>query len=116
MPYKSEKIKLPPEYDRRRKLSDKQKDEIRYKYSLGFHSLNDLAKEYGVSKKTVLLTVNPESKRKNDQRMKDHWRDYVPTNKEWAKTIREYRRRKQRLYTQGKLTEDCDDSKSERKK
>ena len=49
MPYKSEKIKLPAEYDRRRKLTDDQRDEIRHKYSTGAYSLNALAMEYGVS-------------------------------------------------------------------
>lgn len=44
MPYKSEKIKLPQEYDRRRKLTDEQKDEIKHKYDTGFYSLNSLAK------------------------------------------------------------------------
>lgn len=63
MPFKAEKIKLPPELDRRRKLSDEQKDEIKHKYDTGYYSLNGLAKEYFVSKKTILLIVNPESKR-----------------------------------------------------
>ena len=31
MPYKSEKIKLPPEKDRRRKLADDQKEQIKNK-------------------------------------------------------------------------------------
>ena len=79
MPFKSEKIKLPQEYDRRRKLTDEQKDEIKHKYSTGFYSLNNLTIEYKVSKKTILLIVNPESKRKNDERIKDHWKDYQPT-------------------------------------
>ena len=59
MPSKSETIRLPPEYDRRRRLTDEQKDEIKHKYSTGLYSLNNLAKEYSVSKKTVLLIVNP---------------------------------------------------------
>ena len=42
MPYKTEKMKLPTELDRRRKLSDEQKDEIRHKYGTGFYSLNGL--------------------------------------------------------------------------
>lgn len=91
MPYKAEKKRLPPELDRRRKLSDEQKDEIKHKYSTGFYSLNGLAKEYNVSKKTVLLIVNPESKRKNDERIKDHWRDYVPSKEERDAIMREHR-------------------------
>ena len=103
MPYKSEKIKLPQEYDRRRKLLDEQKEVIKHKYSTGLYSLNNLAKEYKVSKKTILLIVNPESKRKNDERIKEHWRDYQSTNKERNKTMNEYRRYKQQLYKDGKI-------------
>lgn len=97
MPYKTEKQKLPPELDRRRKLSDEQKDEIRHKYSTGLYSLNKLADEYNVSKKTVLLIVNPESKRKNDNRIKDHWRDYVPSKEERNAIMREYRAYKHKV-------------------
>lgn len=91
MPYKSENQKLPPELDRRRKLNDAHKDEIKHKYGTGLYSLNGLAKEYNVSKKTVLLIVNPESKRKNDERIKEHWRDYVPTKEERNAIMREHR-------------------------
>jgi hypothetical protein len=97
MPYKSEKQKLPPELDRRRKLNDAQKDEIKHKYSTGLYSLNRLAKEYNVSKKTVLLIVNPESKRKNDERIKEHWRDYVSTKEEHNAIMREHRAYKHRV-------------------
>lgn len=97
MPYKSEKQKIPPELDRRRKLNDTQKDEIKHKYSTGLYSLNGLAKEYNVSKKTVLLIVNPESKRKNDERIKEHWRDYVPTKEERNAIMREHRAYKHRV-------------------
>ena len=97
MPYKTEKMKLPTELDRRRKLSDEQKDEIRHKYGTGFYSLNGLQKEYGVSKKTVLLIVNPESKRKNDERIKDHWSDYVPSKEERNAIMREHRAYKHKV-------------------
>lgn len=103
MPYKSEKLKLPPEYDRRRKLSDEQKDEMRHKYSTGLYSLNGLAKEYNVSKKSVLLIVNPESKRKNDQRIKEHWKDYAPTKTERNAIAREHRKYKNELHKNGKI-------------
>ena len=101
MPYKTEKQKLPSELDRRRKLSDVQKDEIAHKYSTGLYSLNGLAKEYSVSKKTVLLIVNPESKRKNDERIKDHWRDYVPTKEERNAIMKEHRVYKHKVLKEG---------------
>lgn len=97
MPYKTEKQKLPPELDRRRKLSDEQKNEIKHKYSTDSYSLNGLAKEYNVSKKTVLLIVNPESKRKNDDRIKEHWRDYIPTKEERNAIMKEHRAYKHRV-------------------
>lgn len=103
MPFKSEKIKLPQEYDRRRKLTDEQKDEIKHKYSTGFYSLNNLATEYKVSKKTILLIVNPESKRKNDERIKDHWKDYQPTTEERNKIMNEHRQYKHKLHKDGKI-------------
>ena len=103
MPYKAEKIKLPEQFDRRRKLTDEQKQEIVNKYSTGFYSMNDLAKEYSVSKKTILLTVNPKSKQKSDQRIKDHWREYQRTGEERAKVIKEHRHYKHNLYKDGKI-------------
>lgn len=105
MPFKSEKLKLPPEYDRRRKLTEEQKEEIKHKYSTGLYSLNKLAKEYSVSKKLILLIVNPESKRKNDQRIKDHWKDYVPSKEEHNHIMREHRHYKNQLYAEGKITD-----------
>ena len=103
MPMKSEKIPLPEHLDRRRRLSSEQRAEIQSKYATGFYSLNGLAKEYGVSKKTVLLIVNPESKRKNDEYIKAHWRQYATSGDERNAIMREYRRRKQRLYLDGEL-------------
>jgi len=97
MPYKTEKMCLPPELDRRRKLSDEQKDEIRHKYGTGLYSLNELAKEYGVSKKLILLIVNPESKRKNDEYIKEHWKNYAPTKEERNAVIREHRAYKNKV-------------------
>lgn len=97
MPYKTEKLRLPPELDRRRKLTDEQRDEIKHKYSTGLYSLNGLAKEYSVSKKTVLLIVNPESKDKNDRRIKEHWKDYAPTKSERNAIMREHRAYKNKV-------------------
>lgn len=102
MPYKTEKMKLPPELDRRRKLNDEQKEEIKHKYATGLYSLNGLAKEYGVSKKLILITVNPESKRKSDERIKEHWRDYRPNKEEWNAIVREHRAYKHKVLKRSK--------------
>ena len=104
MPYKSEKINISNTmFDRRRKLTDTQKQEIKELYSSGFHSLNSLAKQFGVSKKTILLIVNKNSKAKNDKRIKEHWRDYQKFGKEHAQVMREHRQYKQQLYLKGEI-------------
>ena len=103
MPQIVDKIPLPLEYDRRRKLSDDQKDEIRHKYATGLYSLRTLAEEYNVSKKLILLIVNPASKEKNDARLKEHWSDYKVSKEERARIMKEYRRYKMDLYKKGKI-------------
>lgn len=76
MPYKSEKIKLPKELDRRVKLTDEQRKEIEELYGTGCYSLNSLAKRFEVSKKTILLIVNKESAERAKQYRKEHWREF----------------------------------------
>lgn len=98
MPYKSEKIKLPSNKDRRRKLTDDQKEQIKAIYAEGGVGTRPLAKQFGVSRRTIQLIVNPEIKRKNDELIKEHWKDYRPTKEKWAATMREHRKYKQQLY------------------
>ena len=106
MPYKSEKIKLPKELDRRRKLTDEQREEIKDLYGTGCYSLNGLAKRFNVSKKTILLIVNDESREKAKQYRKNHWRDFQETKEEHRESIKKTRQYKQELYLKGKLKED----------
>lgn len=106
MPYKSEKIKLSGLQDRRKRLTDEQRKEIDILYGTGVYSLNDLAKKFGVSKKTILLIVNKDSAEKAKQYRKDHWRDWQRTGEEWNETVRNYRKYKQELYKDRKLKED----------
>ena len=103
MPYKSEKIKLSPTQDRRRKLTDEQKEEIKKIYATGLVGQRPLAKQFGVSKSLIQIIVKPEIAEKKKQRIKEHWKDYRPTKEEWAKTMREHRRYKQELYLKGEL-------------
>ncbi len=102
MPYKSEAIKLGEKFDRRVKLTQEDKEDIRDLYASGLHSLNSLAKMYNVSKKTILLTVNPESKEKNDERIKNHWKEYYDRDKH-NQAIKRLRHYKQELYKSGQI-------------
>ena len=105
MPYKSEKIKLSKEQDRRVKLTDEQRAEIKELYGTGCYSLNDLAKMFEVSKKTILLIVNKDSAEKAKQYRKEHWRQWQRTGEEWNEIVREHRKYKETLYKSGKLKE-----------
>lgn len=104
MPYTHEvnHIKLIGLQDRRRKLTEEQKKEIIRLRDEGW-SLIKLAKEFEVSKKLILLVVNPESKAKNDQYIKDHWREFRQTREEHNEAIKKTRRYKQELFLKGEL-------------
>jgi predicted DNA-binding protein YlxM (UPF0122 family) len=106
MPYKSEKIKLKETQDRRKKLTTEQREEIGKLYSTGCYSLNDLAKQYNVSKKTILLIVNKESAERAKEYRKEHWKEWQRGTKERTEAIKNTRKYKQELYLKGELTED----------
>lgn len=106
MPYKSEQIKLKPHQDRRRKLTDEQKEEIRRIYKTGICGTRPLAEQFGVSRTTIQVIVNPDIAERHRQRNKEHWRDYRRSKEEWAKTQREHRKYKQELYLKGELGEE----------
>ena len=89
MPYKSEKLKLPPTKDRRRKLTDEQKEEMRLIYADGKIGMRPLAQQFGVSRSLIQTIVNPARAEAIKQRIKEHWRDYRPSKEEWAKTIKD---------------------------
>ena len=106
MPYKSEKIKLNEKQDRRKRLTDDQRKEIKELYGTGCYSLNGLAKRFEVSKKTILLIVNENSAEKAKQYRKEHWREWQRVGEEHNEAIRKTRRDKQSLYLKGELKED----------
>lgn len=106
MPYKSEKIKLKGLQDRRKRLTDEQREEIKALYGTGYYSLNDLAKRFVVSKKTILLIVNSDSAKKAKQYRKEHWREWQSTKEEHREAIKKTRKYKQSLMLKGELKEE----------
>lgn len=106
MPYKSEKIKLKGLQDRRKRLTDEQREEIKRLYGTGHYSLNDLAKRFNVSKKTILLIVNSDSAERAKQYRKEHWKEWQRTGKEHNEAIKSTRKYKHSLYKDGKLKEE----------
>lgn len=103
MPYKSETIKLSETQDRRRKLTDEQKEEIKRIYKSGVCGQRPLAKQFGVSRSLIQIIVNPNIAEAKKRRIKEHWRDYRPTKEEWAETMKKHRHYKQELHLKGEL-------------
>ena len=103
MPYKSGKMRLSESQDRRKKLTVEQKTEIASLYETGLFSLNQLARQFEVSKKTILLIVNHESAAKAKQYRKENWKQWQRTGEEWNAIQREHRTYKQKLYKDGEL-------------
>lgn len=106
MPYKSEKIKLKGLQDRRKKLTDEQRKEIKRLYGTGCYSLNGLAKRFEVSKKTILLIVNENSAERARQYRKANWKEWQGTKEEHREAIKNTRHYKHQLYKEGKLKDE----------
>ena len=104
MPYAHETnhLKLVGLQDRRRKLTNEQREEILRLRDEGW-SLMKLAKEFEVSKRLILDIVNPESKAKHDQYIKDHWREFQQTREEHNEAVKKTRRHRQALFLKGEL-------------
>ena len=108
MPYKAEKIKLSREQDRRIKLTDEQREEIREKYATGCYSQRGLATEYHVSRRLISFILDDEKAKRAAEQLKARKADgrYRPSKEKWAETMREHRQYKHRLYINGQLKEE----------
>ena len=103
MPSKIDKLKLSEKQDRRVKLTTQDKEEVKKMYSTGLYSLNMLAKKYGVSKKLILITVNPKSKQKSKEYTKNNWKNWQRSKEERNEYSKATRRYKKDLYDKGEL-------------
>ena len=103
MPYKSEKIALPKKYDRRVKLTDEQKEEIRVKYATGFYSQRQLAREYKVSRRLIQFCIDDNKRVKCAEQFKERRKDgrYKPTKEEHNQIMTEHRHYKEELHKKG---------------
>lgn len=106
MPYAHEarKLKIPstPGLDRRVKLSDGDRNEIRE--NIEGMTIADLAKEYGVSRRTVQFILFPEKLERNIALRKARGGSKVYYDRDKAtEATRVHRRHKKKLYDEGKL-------------
>jgi DNA polymerase IIIc chi subunit len=112
MPYKSEKIKIAgTKHDRRRKLTEDQKQYIRWLREEEKISYQKLADMFDVSKRLIIFICKPEIQQKARERFKKYKAEgrYKPTKEEWAETMKEHRHYKQKLFCDGKIKESADE-------
>ncbi len=107
MPYISEKIKLPPQYDRRRKLTEDDKFEIvrlRKEHNL---SQRTLARMFGVSRRLIIFIIDPERHERAKAQFKERRKDGRYYDRETNTiAVRNTRQYKHKLYLDGKIKEE----------
>lgn len=106
-PYqKAQAVPLQGLEDRRRRLTDEQKEEMRRIYAKGGIGTRRLGKMFGVSRSLAVIVVNPERAQKVRDRIAAHWREYYKKyGKEYhAAAMRRTRNYKYKIY---KGTEDA---------
>lgn len=105
MPYKAEKAgHIKPEDDRRVKLTDEQREEIRELYKSPDYSQRRLAGMFGVSRRLITFILDPEKQERQKELFAERQKDgrYYDKDKH-AASIREHRHHKNKLYQEGKL-------------
>lgn len=109
MPRKSEKIKIAgTSYDRREKLSESERAEIRERYKNESLSTRKLAAEYGVSRRLITFILDPDKYNRAREQFKERRKDgrYKQSPEEWAATMREHRNYKNELFKKGLIKEE----------
>lgn len=106
MPYKHKEKLIPIEHDRRVKLNDTQRQEIRELYDTGSYSQRVLAKLYGVSRRLVTMILDPLKHQANIARRKEllKTKSYYDKDKQRA-YMQSHRQYKQQLYLDNKLVD-----------
>lgn len=105
MPYKAEKAgRIKPEDDRRVKLTDEQREQIRELYKLPDYSQRRLAGEFGVSRRLIQFILDPEKEKRQKELFAERQKDgrYYDPDKH-TEAMREHRHHKHKLYQEGKL-------------
>ena len=100
MPYKFEtdKIKLPEGADRRVKLSEQDRLNIKLMYDDGNISTYKLAELFGVSRRTIQFILDPEKRKANRERLIERGGSVIYYDKDKnTKAIREHRQYKKNI-------------------
>ena len=106
MPYKSEKIKLPREYDRRIRFTEEKKAKASLLYSQGV-SLRGIARELGINRRAIQFFLFPDRLKRNIELRKERGGSKIYYDREKnTKAIKNLRHYKQELYLKGILKND----------
>ena len=110
MPYKSEKIKIEfTKNDKRMKLTDEQREEIKKEYETSLISQRALAEKYKVDRKTIYNILHPEKYQAKLEQYKQEKHSKQYYNKEKQKDyVKKYRHHKQDLYLKGEIKEESE--------
>jgi hypothetical protein len=93
-----------PMLDKRRKLTDKEKQDIRDWYAMGDVGTRVIAREYGVSKRTIQFILDPEKLRENLRRRHERGGHKLYYDRErHRKAVADLRRRKRELIEDGRV-------------
>ena len=106
MPFKFENkhLKIRKEDDKRIKLTEDDKQEIRKLYSQGVMSQRQLAEMFNVHRRSIQFALDPEKLKRNNEQRAERGKDGRYYQKEKQREyMREYRHRKKMLFEEGKL-------------
>lgn len=103
MPSKFMTVKLPEKYDRRVKVTQEQRKEIRELYSTGNYSWNSLSALYGVDRSRIGQIVNPRIGERVKQRNAEYNRTHIRDKEKCNESLKKHRAYKKNLMIEGKI-------------
>lgn len=99
---KLDEVRLPKEFDRRRKISDTDREDIRRRVTKG-ESIRAIARDTGFSRRAIDFIINPERLercKKQYKARKQSAKTYARVRgRQWRDTQREHRAYKRRILT-----------------
>lgn len=106
MPSIVDKYTVPKSHDKRIKLTDDDKEFIRQLYKEGLYSQRELAREFGVSRRSIVFAIYPERRVQNYQTRVDKGgsKQYYDKDKNTA-SIQKHREYKKDLLDQNIIGE-----------
>jgi ribosomal protein L16/L10AE len=104
MPYKHTEKLIPKKHDKRVKLTDQDRIEIRDLYAADVMSQRELAKAYGVSRRLIVFVIYPERMEANyANRIANGGSKQYYVKEKHTIAMRTHRKHKQDLYLKGEL-------------